>query len=106
MGGTDRGGHMNITIHIERLVLEGFSEPAVDTTELRAAVVGELTRLFASGAVLPPQFTCGLSVPGLRGADIASSALGGGSEFGRRAAASLHEGLTQTPAIPRGEGPL
>ncbi len=42
---------MSITVHIERLILDGFSPDAQDAAQVRAAVEVELTRLLTAGGL-------------------------------------------------------
>ena len=45
---------MNLTIHIERLILDGFTVPPEGQAHLQAAVEAELGRLLTAGGLAPP----------------------------------------------------
>jgi hypothetical protein len=87
---------MNINLHIDRLVLEGFPVRSLEGTLVRIAVERELARLLAESGlperwrgggavpqVLPPQFSF---VPGARPAAI-----------GRYIARSVYRGIGGAP---------
>jgi hypothetical protein len=84
---------MNITVHIEQLILDGLPVDRADGAVVRAAVQTELTRLLTEGSHLT-----GLqrrqALAFLRGTDLH---LAGGrtpDDLGRQIAHSVHEGFT------------
>jgi hypothetical protein len=86
-----------ITVHIERLVLEGMGLDAAGVDQLRAAVEHHLAGDLASRP-LSPELAGGLAVPFLQAADIAIDP-GGPGGTGQRLAATLADGLgARTPA--------
>lgn len=60
---------MNITLHIDRLVLEGFSLSAQERQLLETAVSAELTRLLAVNG-LGEQWMTGTAVSAIRASSI------------------------------------
>lgn len=60
---------MSLTIHIERLVLDGLNLMPGQRAGLQTAVEAELARLLLNGG-LHPELRAGGAVPRLRGGDI------------------------------------
>lgn len=87
---------MNITLHIERLVIDGALD-ASDTAQLQADVVAQLTQLLAEGG-LSPELAAGGAVPSRRGGTISmgGSAQAIGSQIGAAVYGSI--GNAQKPS--------
>jgi hypothetical protein len=60
---------MNITLHIERLILDGLPISSQDAPLVRAAVEAELTRLFTERGIVPSPRTSS-AVPHVRTGSI------------------------------------
>ncbi len=60
---------MKITLHIERLVLDGIPVSRTQSNKVRVAVENELTRLLASGGLVR-ELRSSLAVPSLRGGNM------------------------------------
>jgi hypothetical protein len=60
---------MNISIHIERLILDGPTIPPGDRPLMKAALEAELARLLGDGS-LSPELRSGGAVPSLSAASI------------------------------------
>ena len=83
---------MNVRLHIERLVLDGF--PAGDRDRIAAALEVELTRLFAEQGV-PPGLTGGGAIPALDGGAFDVTPGARPDRIGAQAAESLYGGLAR-----------
>jgi len=83
---------MNITLHIERLVLDGVSLGPGGGQCFLAAVEAELSRLLADGG-LGPAFRSGGTVPRVKAAAVSISRKGDPAELGMAIARSLYHGL-------------
>ena len=81
---------MNVRLHIEELVLDGF--PPGDRYRIAAAVEAELTRLFADRGV-PPGLSSGGAVPAVDGGsfDVAPGARS--DRIGAQVAQAVYGGL-------------
>jgi hypothetical protein len=64
---------MNITVHIERLILDGFPPDTLDAAQVQAAVELELARLLADGG-LGAEIAAGGAFATRQAAPIASPA--------------------------------
>jgi hypothetical protein len=80
---------MNVTLHIERLILDGLDVRPGDRPHLQAAVEAELTRLLGEGGIAPG-LAAGGAVPALRGGSVQ---MGGGA--GGKSAAGLGSQIAQ-----------
>jgi hypothetical protein len=82
-----------ITVHIERLVLEGLPITRAQGPLVQAAVQAELSRLLAQGG-LGPELAAGGAVPSVPTKGIQ---LGGGrpGEMGRQIARSVYGGMNR-----------
>ena len=80
---------MNITLHIERLVLDGIPVPRTQSGRVRAAVEHELTRLLASGG-LARELRSGFTAPSLRGGNMKIAKDSRPDDVGRAIARSVH----------------
>lgn len=87
---------MNMTLHIERLVLDGLALPPGQDVILRAALEKELARLL-SGREL--QMISARAMPQLSVTSIQLAASGQPAQWGRQIARSLCNGLAPVPAI-------
>lgn len=81
---------MNITVHIEHLVLDGLPVAATDSTAVQAAVQTELTRLLTENGLPPHQ---GGALATVRGADVHLPPDTAPGTIGREIGAAIHEGL-------------
>ena len=90
MAGADRGGGVNINLHIERLVLDGVKVLPGQHHLLQITLASELARMltdnglsssFVQGAFLPRMSTSGIQLTGNKpmelGQQIARSVYGG-----------------------------
>ena len=92
---------MNISLHIERLVLDGLPAHAGQVVVLQAALETELARLLAEHGL--PGVTPG-AIPQLAAAPIQLSA-GAPAQWGRQIAGSLANSLSPA-AEPRSAKPF
>jgi hypothetical protein len=83
---------MKISVHIERLVLDGLSLERRDGPAVQAAVERELAYLFNSGALAPALLSSN-AVPSLRAASIELQETVSPKQLGRQIAAAVHESL-------------
>lgn len=90
--GAASSAHGNVSLHIERLVIDGVGLPAGGTASLRAAVEGELSRLIAAGG-LGPELVSGGAVPSLRAPGIQVTASPNPSHLGLQIARAVYGGL-------------
>lgn len=91
---------MSISLHIERLVLDGLPAHAGPPAGLQAALEAELTRLLAARGL--PGVAAG-ALPELAAAPIRLSPRAGPRPWGRALARSLHASLAPAAAgIPAG----
>lgn len=86
---------MNITLHIERLILDGIPISASQRPVLQEAVTAELTRLLAEGG-LSPAFLSGGAVPSLRTGNIQLSGDSQPTQLGTHVAQAVYGGLGPT----------
>ena len=87
---------MNITLHIERLVLDGLPLSPGQVTILRAALEQELTRLLSEREL---QLLSGGAMPQLSVASLQLAASGQPAQWGRQIARSLCDGLAPVSSI-------
>ena len=93
---------MTVTLHIDRLVLDGLAVSSQGGRVLSTAVEAELTRLLASGA-LP--VSSGISVPRLAAPGVTLEAGATPAALGTQVAGALFSGLSQSidgPVRPAG----
>ena len=83
---------MNVTVHIDRLVLDGVALQAGQQHLLQAAVQAELVRLLAAGG-LAPELVAGMALPRVTGGPLTLPTLPGGVEAGKGIAASVYAGM-------------
>lgn len=83
---------MNITIHIERLILDGVDISHADRPALQAAIESELARLLADGAAADG-FRAGGAVPVLRAPAIDLVRGSTPARMGEQIAGAVHGGL-------------
>ncbi len=82
---------MNVTLHIERLILDGLDVRPGDRPRLQAAVEAELSRLLGEGGIAPGLAEGG-AVPALRGGNVQA---GGGDSvrLGTQIAQAVYGGI-------------
>lgn len=83
---------MNVHLHIERLVLDGFALDAADGPAVQAAVQAEVSRLLAEQG-LGEGFRQGGALAYVRGADLQPPAAPGAGALGREIGAAVHRSL-------------
>lgn len=86
------GAGMNIQLHIERLILDGFDFRTGDRANLQAAVEAELARLLGEGG-LAPGLTEGGAVPALRGGNVQIGGAGSPDGLGAQIAQAVYGGI-------------
>jgi hypothetical protein len=84
---------MNITLHIDRLVLDGIDVSAADRPRLAAAVEQELGRLFAAGGGVHPALAGGTSVPSVQAPPMPAAPPGNAAALGTNIARAVHGGI-------------
>jgi hypothetical protein len=95
MVGARRSNHrgvMNVSIHIERLILDGLAFTPGQVALVQAAFEAELGRLLAGGG-LSPELAAGAAVPSLPGGTVRVAAGGSPARFGRQVARAVYGGL-------------
>ena len=80
---------MNVTVHIERLVIDGLSVDHGAIAELRGAVTAELTRLLTSEPV-PAGLLAGGAVPALRAPGMTAPPHGSMVAWGAQIGRAVH----------------
>jgi hypothetical protein len=83
---------MNISLHIERLILDGIAVSPGEGPQLQAAVEVELARLLAEGG-LSPALLGGGAVPSVRAGDIQLAGERDAVGLGRQIAGAAYEGI-------------
>lgn len=83
---------MNLTVHIERLVLDGAGLGGAQPHLLQAVIQVELARLLGEGG-LAPELAAGVALPHVAGLPLALPSDAGGAEAGARIAASVYGGI-------------
>ena len=91
------GAGMNITLHIERLVLDGLPLTHGQSTAVKTALEGELARLLKERGM---QGVTGGAVPHLSVASIHLSPGAHPTQWARQIAHTLYAGLTPVRAVP------
>jgi hypothetical protein len=82
---------MNIVLHIDRIVMDGLPVSRAHLPALRAAMEGELVRLFAAAA--PRHFGGSRSVERLAAPAFSYDPLQRPAQIGRQVARSVHGSL-------------
>lgn len=82
----------SISLHIDRLILDGVAVAPADRAALLAAVETELTRLLTEGGVADG-ILAGGAVPFLRGASLTLTADGSAASLGARLAQAVYQSL-------------
>lgn len=85
---------MNITLHIERLVLEGFSLSAQEQQLLETAVSAELTRLLATSG-LGERWMSGTAVSAIQAGTIQLTTPKNPTQLGGQIAQAVYRELGQ-----------
>lgn len=83
---------MNVSLHIERLILDGVEGGTLDERGLQAAVTAELTRLLTEGG-LHPDLTGGGARASVRGGAFQTPAGGGADPLGQHIARAVYGGI-------------
>lgn len=83
---------MNLSVHIERLVLEGVALGPGQQHPLQAAIQAELTRLITTGG-LAAELAAGLALPRVSAPALTLPADGDGAALGCKIAASVYGGI-------------
>lgn len=81
-----------VSLHIERLVLDGLDAVSAQPHLLQAAVEMELTGLLTEGG-LAAQLSGGAALPRIAGAAIQLNRGDGPSEIGRQIGGAVYEGI-------------
>ena len=89
---------MNITVHIERLILDGLPVTSGQGPLVQAAVEAEFTRLVGEHGL---SLLRTAAVPRVSGGAIQFMEGGKPGQFGCQIARAIYGGLSQTPAPPR-----
>ncbi len=83
---------MNVSLHIERLILDGVEGGALDERALQAAVTAELTRLLTEGG-LHPDLTGGGARASVRSGAFHPPAGEGADPLGQHIARAVYGGI-------------
>ena len=83
---------MNISLHIERLILDGLPVGSEQGARVQAAVEGELARLLAAGG-LAPSLQAGGAVPSVQGSAIKLSGENNSAQLGQQIAQAVYQGI-------------
>jgi len=92
---------VKIELHIERLVLDGFTPGSVDGERVRVALGAELTRLLHATPLAPSP---GTALPSLRAAALPASASQHATALGAGIAQSLHGAIGASARGPGARG--
>lgn len=87
---------MNIHLHIEYLVLDGYSMTPAQRTAFQSAAEAELSRLIASGGV-SDAVAAGFAVPSLKADPIHPPSPLHPVSLGHEVARSLYAGMGRSP---------
>jgi hypothetical protein len=82
----------NVSLHIERLVLEGLPVGTHEGPLVQAAIEAELARLFADGALAGTGLQ-GRTVPLVRAEPMALAGMGGGEALGTQIGQAIYGGI-------------
>lgn len=85
---------MNLKLHIDRIVFDGFSLPHSQRPIVQAAIEAELTRLFTADG-LPPNVFAGGAIPHLAAAPIQLAPNSNPTQIGQQIAQSVYGGIGQ-----------
>jgi hypothetical protein len=85
---------MNITLHIERLILDGVPIALHHRSVVQAALEAELTMLLSTGS-LDNDLLGSASVPGLRVGNVQLSSDGNPHRLGIQIAQAIYSGIGQ-----------
>jgi hypothetical protein len=83
---------MDVRLHIERLVLDGFTMKPAQRHALVCAAEGELSRLISAGGV-SSSVAAGFSAPALKGGVVRATSPFDPVSFGRDLARALYAGI-------------
>jgi hypothetical protein len=82
---------VNVSLHIDRLVLEGIELDAAQRPVLQAAVEAELGRLLAQGGL--GSLAAGGAVPSVRAGGFEMSGEGNSAQLGKQIAGAVYGGI-------------
>jgi hypothetical protein len=85
---------MKISLHVERLILEGVASRRPDRAVVGAAVQKELTRLLQAGG-LAHEFQSGGAIPNIAGGGISLREKAHPTDVGRQIASAVYRGIGQ-----------
>lgn len=83
---------MNINLHIERLVLDGFNIPTVQHHLLQSTVATELTRMLTEGG-LSTNLAEGVALPRIAASEIQLNGSNNPPQIGHQIAQSVYGGI-------------
>lgn len=83
---------MNISVHIERLILDGLTIPAGQHKLLQAAIEAELSRSLAADG-LAPSLLAGGAMPYIRGGSVQLTGQASPSDLGQQIARAVYGGI-------------
>ncbi|MBE9180869.1 hypothetical protein IQ268_20120 [Oculatella sp. LEGE 06141] len=83
---------MNVTLHIDRLILDGVSIPHAQRPLLQAAIEAELGRLITTNGIAP-NWLAGGAVPTVPAGNIQLTADHHPTEMGQQIAQAVYRGL-------------
>ena len=83
---------MKMTVHIDRLILDGLPASSAQGPQIGAAIQGELVRLLAAHG-LADELRAGIAVPRIRAGVIQLGAENQPANLGNSIAQAVHEGI-------------
>lgn len=83
---------MNVRLHIDRLVLDGFSVSAANRPRLQAAIEQELTRLITANGI-SPALASGGALPSIDAPQITLTPHANPTQLGTSIAGALYGGV-------------
>ncbi len=86
---------MKISVHIERLILEGLSVTTLEGPQVRRAVEGELTRLLAAGGLSQELRSAG-AIPRLKAGTLSLPKESHPTKLGKDIARAVNQGMGRT----------
>lgn len=85
---------MSISLHIERLILDGLPVPHRQRSQLQAALEAELARLLAAGGLSIDLYTGG-TLAGMKAGEIHVQDGENPAQLGKRIAQAVYRGIGQ-----------
>jgi hypothetical protein len=95
---------MNLTVHIEQLILDGLPVTSHDASLVRAAVEAELTRLFAEQGIAP-NWQRGTALPQLQGGSVHIPHDANPPAIGRKIAGAVLQSMSAPDGAKIGSAP-